>query len=103
MDARLRRASIAPVRSSTTEELNVGVASPDKADKLRRKFQAAKVEAVDWTAFEQIKAAAPPKDRISYRCSCGPFPLHMLFLLLFTAWIVNSRDSEHAYVFVDFF
>ena len=52
MDARLRRASIAPVRSSTTEELNVGVASPDKADKLRRKFQAAKVEAVDWTAFE---------------------------------------------------
>ena len=35
MDARLRRASIAPVRNSTTEELNVGVASPDKADKLR--------------------------------------------------------------------
>ena len=101
MDARLRRASIAPVRNSTTEELNVGVASPDKADKLRRNSRAAKVEAVDWPAFEQIKAAAPPKDRISYRCSCGPFPLHMLFLLLFTAWIVNSRDSEHAYVFVD--
>ena len=53
MDARLRRACIAPVRSSTTEELNVGVASPDKADKLRRKFQAAKVEAVDWTALSR--------------------------------------------------
>ena len=33
------------------------------------------------------------------QCKCGPLPLHMLFLLLFTSWLVNSRDSEQSYAF----
>ena len=34
-----------------------------------------------------------------WQCRCGPLPIHLLFLLLFTAWLVNSRDSENSYVF----